>query len=120
MVVVREPNSENCLDLTFAAPPFEKVIIVPDTSYITSAIRKFTLDMSGPCGLQNISLFIWTQWGSEHVKPCGSNWVRIKELLECKALMTSFTSTKGVKSFNIRILKSAKDFLALRGLSVVK
>ena len=61
MVVVREPNSENCLDLTFAAPPFEKVIIVPDKSYITSGIRKFMLDMSSPRSLQNISLFIWTR-----------------------------------------------------------
>ena len=37
-VLVREPNSENCLDLIFAAPPCKKVIIVPDTNYITYAI----------------------------------------------------------------------------------
>ena len=29
-ILVREPNSENCSDLIFAAPPCEKVIIVPD------------------------------------------------------------------------------------------
>ena len=27
---------------------------------------------------QNIGLSIWTQQGSEHVKPCCSNWVKIK------------------------------------------
>ena len=31
-ILVREPNSENCLDLIFAAPPCRKVIIVPDTN----------------------------------------------------------------------------------------
>ena len=66
MVAVREPNSENWLNWTFTVLPFEKVIIVPDTSYITSAIRKFMLDMSSPCSLQNISLLIRTQQGSEH------------------------------------------------------
>ena len=55
--IVREPNSENCLDLIFAAPPCEKVIIVPDTNYITSAIRKLMLDMPGPGGFQNIGPF---------------------------------------------------------------
>ena len=33
---VHEPNSENCLDLVFAAPPYEEGIFVPDTNYITS------------------------------------------------------------------------------------
>ena len=43
--LVRDPNSENCLDLIFAAPPCEKVITVPYTNYIISAIRIFMLDM---------------------------------------------------------------------------
>ena len=50
--VVQEPNSENCLDLSFAAPPCEKVIIVLDTNYITSAIRKFMLDIRSPVSVQ--------------------------------------------------------------------
>ena len=37
-------NSENCLDFIFALSACEKIIIVPDTNYITSAIRKFLLD----------------------------------------------------------------------------
>ena len=78
MVIVREPNSENCLDLVFAAAPCEKAIIVPDTNYITSSVRKFMLDMLSPGSFQNIGLLIWAQQGSEHVKPCGSNWVKIK------------------------------------------
>ena len=72
--IFKGPNSENCLDLIFAAPPCEKVIIVPDTNYIISAIRKFMLDMPSPGRFQNIALLIWGQQGSEHVKPCGSNW----------------------------------------------
>ena len=58
LLVVREPNSENCLDLSFAAPPCEKIIIVPDTNYITSAISKFMLDMPSPGSFQNIGLLI--------------------------------------------------------------
>ena len=38
-LIVQEPNSENCLDFIFVAPPYEKVIVVPDTNYITSAIK---------------------------------------------------------------------------------
>ena len=56
--IVGEPNSENCLDVIFAAPVCEKVIIVPDTNYITSAIRKFMLDMPSPGSFQNIDLLI--------------------------------------------------------------
>ena len=56
--IVLEPNSEDCLDLIFAAPPCEKVIIVPDTNYITSAIRKFMLDMPSSGSLHNIDLLI--------------------------------------------------------------
>ena len=36
------------------------------------------LDMPSPGSLQNIGLSILTQQGSEHVKPYGSNWVKIK------------------------------------------
>ena len=78
MIIVREPNSENCFDLIFAARPCEKVIPVQDTNYIISAIRKFMLDMPSPGSFQNIGLLLWAQQGSEHVKPCGSNWVKIK------------------------------------------
>ena len=38
-LILREPNSENCLDLVFVTPPFEKVILVPDRRYISSAIK---------------------------------------------------------------------------------
>ena len=51
-------NSENCFDLIFSAPPYEKVIIVPDTNYITFAIRKFKLDMPSPGSFQNIGVLI--------------------------------------------------------------
>ena len=55
--VAREPNSdENCLDLIFAAPLCEKVIIVPDTNYITFTIREFMLDAPSPNSFQDISL----------------------------------------------------------------
>ena len=76
--MVREPNSENCLDSIFVSPPREKVVILPDTNCITFAIRKFMLDMPSVDGFQNIGLLIWTQHGSEFLKPCGSNWVKIK------------------------------------------
>ena len=56
--IAREPNSENCLDLIFAAPPCEKIIVVPDTNYITFATRKFMLDMPSPDSFQNIGLLI--------------------------------------------------------------
>ena len=55
---MQEPNSENCsdLDLTFAVPPCEKVIIVPDAYYITFAIRKLMLNMPSAGSFQNIGL----------------------------------------------------------------
>ena len=57
-LIVWEPNSENCLNLIFVAPPCEKVIFVCDESYITSTIRKFMLDMPSPGSSQNIGLRI--------------------------------------------------------------
>ena len=54
--LLQEPNSENCLDLIHAALPCENVIIVPDSNYITPAIRKFMLDMPNSGGFQNIGL----------------------------------------------------------------
>ena len=78
ILTVQEPNSENCLDLIFAASPCEKVIIVPVRNCTTSAIRKFMLDIPSPGSFQNIGLLIWAQQGWEHVTPCGSNWVKIK------------------------------------------
>ena len=56
--IVLEPNSENCLNSIFAASPCEKIIIVPDANYITSAIRKFMLDMPSPGSFHNIDLLI--------------------------------------------------------------
>ena len=80
--LVREPNSENYLDMFFAAPPpFEEVIIVPDTNYITSAFRKLIIHVGytpSPGSFQNIGLLMKSQQGSEHVKLCGSNWLKIK------------------------------------------
>ena len=56
-LLVREPKSENCLDLIFAAPPFKKVIIC--TRYKLYHI----------C---NQKIYVG------YVKQCGSNWVKIK------------------------------------------
>ena len=39
-------------------PPCEKVIIVPDTNYVTSAIRKLMLNMPSPGSFQNVGLLI--------------------------------------------------------------
>ena len=64
--------------MIFAAPLCEKAIIVPYTNYITSAIKKLTLEILSPGSFQNIGLLILAEQGSEHVKPCGSNWVKIK------------------------------------------
>ena len=50
--VVREPSSENCSGLSFVPPPHEKVIFVSDKRDITSAIRKFMLDMPSPGSFQ--------------------------------------------------------------------
>ena len=36
------------------------------------------LDISSPGSFQNIGLLIWAQQGTEHVKLCGSNWVKIE------------------------------------------
>ena len=57
-ILVREPNSENCLDLIFAAPSCEKVITVPDTNYITLSIRKLMLDVPSAGSFQTIGLLI--------------------------------------------------------------
>ena len=62
----------------FCYTPCEKVIIVPDTNYITFAIRRFMLDIPYPGSFQNIDLLTWAQQGSEHVKLCSTNWVKIK------------------------------------------
>ena len=66
------------LRFEFCCTRCEKVIIVPDTNYITSAIRKLILYIPSPGSFQNIGLLIWAQQGSNHVKPCGTNWVKIK------------------------------------------
>ena len=54
--LIQELNSENCLNLIFASPRCEKVIIVLDTNYITFAIRKFMLDMLSPIDILYIIL----------------------------------------------------------------
>ena len=46
------------LSLEFCCSPYEKVVIVPDTNYITSAIRKLMLDIPSPGSFQNIGLLI--------------------------------------------------------------
>ena len=56
LYVVREPNFENCLDFISVAPLFEKVIFVSDQNDLTSAIRKFMLDMPTSGSFQNKSL----------------------------------------------------------------
>ena len=71
---VREPNSENCLDLMFAALPCEKVIIVPDTNYITSAIIEFMLDMPSAGSLQNIDRFNMYKTG---LRSCETIWFKL-------------------------------------------
>ena len=58
LALVREANSENCLDLIFAVLPCEKAIIVPDTNYVISAIRKFMLYMPIPGSFENKGLQI--------------------------------------------------------------
>ena len=55
-MLVQEPNSKNCLDFIFVAPPCEKVISVSDENYITFSIRQFMLDMPGPNSFQHIGL----------------------------------------------------------------
>ena len=54
--IVRQPNSENCLDLIYVPSPCEKVVIVPDANYIILSIRKLMLDMPSPGTLQDIGL----------------------------------------------------------------
>ena len=53
-----EPNSENCLNFIFVALLCEKGIFLSGETYITSAIRKFMLDMPSPGSSQNIGLKI--------------------------------------------------------------
>ena len=43
-------NPENSLDLIFVASPCKKIIIVPDTNYITPPIKKLMLDIPSPDG----------------------------------------------------------------------
>ena len=73
--IVREPNSENCLDLIFAAPLARGLSLYQ--VQIKSAITKFMLEMPSPGSFQNIDFLICVQQGSEHVKPFGSNWVKL-------------------------------------------
>ena len=43
-----------------------------------SQIRKFMLDTPSLGSFKNIGLLLQAQQDSEHVKPCGLNWVKIK------------------------------------------
>ena len=72
--IVQESNSEKCLDLIFVAFPCEKFIIVVDTDYITSEIRKFMLGMQSPGSFQNIGFLIRAQQGSDHVNHMIQIW----------------------------------------------
>ena len=67
-------NSENYLDFILAAPPCEKVIIVPDTNYIISAIKKFMLDMPSPGSLQNIGILNMSTTG---LRACETMWFKL-------------------------------------------
>ena len=71
--IVREPNSENFLDLIFAASSCEKVILVPDTNYITSATRKFMLDMPSSGSFKNIRLLMSTTG----LRACKTMWFKL-------------------------------------------
>ena len=55
------------LRFKFCFTPFEKVIVVPDTNYITPIIRKLVLDIPNPSSFQNIGLLVWAQQNSDHV-----------------------------------------------------
>ena len=44
------------------------------------------LDVPSPGSFQNIG----QQQGSEHVKPCGSNWVKIKRLVSSVVLLSRY------------------------------
>ena len=46
------------LEFEFCCTLVEKLNIVPDINYITSAIRKLMLDTPGPRSFQNICLLI--------------------------------------------------------------
>ena len=52
-IKVQEPNSEDCVDFTFSGTSCERVAFVFDKKFITSAIKKFMLDMSSPGSFQN-------------------------------------------------------------------
>ena len=54
--LVHDLNSENCLDLTFVASPYEKVVFVSDTKILEPENRPSNLSPTG-------------------LRPCGSNWV---------------------------------------------
>ena len=45
LVIVREPNYENCLDFIFVASLCEKIIFTSKGNFMTLAIRRFVLDM---------------------------------------------------------------------------
>ena len=64
------------LILEFCCTHCQKLIIVLDTNYITSAIRKLMLDIPSPGGFENIDRLNMST--TEHVKPCGTSWVKIK------------------------------------------
>ena len=79
-VLVQEP-------ITFfgrsVAPPCENVIFAFERSYITSATRKSMLDVPVPGSFWNIGHRLWDLEGSDCIKPCDSNQVKIKEA-QCK------------------------------------
>ena len=82
VIIVWEPNSQNCLDLIFVASTCQKAIIRHHVQP-TSAVRKFMLDMPNPGSFQNIS-----PKGSEDLNPCGSNRKKMKKLNSKMSLHT--------------------------------
>ena len=61
------PRFEFCRTL------FEKLIIVPDTNFIISAIRKHMLDIPSPRSFQNMCLSIWAQ-------QCQTMWYKLGKI----------------------------------------
>ena len=63
------------LRFEFCCTLSEKLIIVPDTNYITSSIRKLMFDILSPHSFQNICLLIWAQQSSEC--SCQTIWYKL-------------------------------------------
>ena len=69
----------NCLYLILLHPLLRKLSLykIQTISHLQSE-KSCWIDMPSPGSFQSKGLLTWTQQCSEHVKPCGSNWVKIK------------------------------------------